>query len=418
MKKLFCVLTTICLLFSAFPLTVFAVGNDGNSVISPALQEQMDKSGESDIIPTYVWYTEITDEDIQKVMDEITPFTTEAYFNHEPIPYDTIREKMVQGGFPEFAPLVERSLGGYLKGWENVEPKDFIIDSALGVVQYDLKVETYKARTDRYLSDYNIDEEQVVARTDYNPVFIVDATTEKIKALAKDQNTVKLDWFSHDFFDYYTYHNRDNPFLLSVSCMCISPGLEGSYPGINCYHHANERYEIFRWLGDQDRMADFKNDIDSIPDCFGPRTTNNFPTGRVLFLDGVPNLGDYLFFFERKVKDVYIPNSVTEIGEHTFSLFSDIRIHCYSGSYAEQFAISHKFECHLLDTGETHEVLTRRGDANDDGERNLKDVLALRKAIALGVASGLKGGADCNNDGSYDTKDVLMLRQYFADMYV
>lgn len=59
-----------------------------------------------------------------------------------------------------------------------------------------------------------------------------------------------------------------------------------------------------------------------------------------------------------------------------------------------------------------------RGDANDDDNLDMKDVLVMRKSMAnLSVTINLKA-ADCNADGSLDMKDVLMLRKYLAHMDV
>ncbi|MCQ2405374.1 MAG: dockerin type I repeat-containing protein, partial [Clostridia bacterium] len=96
---------------------------------------------------------------------------------------------------------------------------------------------------------------------------------------------------------------------------------------------------------------------------------------------------------------------------------ADVSIYCYSGSYAEEYAKTHNIECHLLDTGEVIPA-AMSGDANGDGVRNLKDVLALRKALADGTESALSAGADCNGDGEVNMKDVLMLRQHLAGLFV
>ena len=56
------------------------------------------------------------------------------------------------------------------------------------------------------------------------------------------------------------------------------------------------------------------------------------------------------------------------------------------------------------------------GDANDDGDVNMKDVLALRKQLA-GMSSEINLiNADCNGDGDFNMKDVLMLRKFLAGL--
>ncbi len=56
------------------------------------------------------------------------------------------------------------------------------------------------------------------------------------------------------------------------------------------------------------------------------------------------------------------------------------------------------------------------GDANDDGEVNMKDVLALRKYLA-GMGEYINPlTSDVENDGSVNMKDVLLLRKYLANL--
>ena len=56
------------------------------------------------------------------------------------------------------------------------------------------------------------------------------------------------------------------------------------------------------------------------------------------------------------------------------------------------------------------------GDANGDGDVNMKDVLLMRRYIA-GVAQDseiILGNADLTGDGEVDMRDVLMLRRQIA----
>ena len=61
--------------------------------------------------------------------------------------------------------------------------------------------------------------------------------------------------------------------------------------------------------------------------------------------------------------------------------------------------------------GTTHGYL--RGDVNDDGALNMKDVLALRRMIAGAVDESdvFALAADVDGDGKITMKDVLKLRK-------
>ena len=56
------------------------------------------------------------------------------------------------------------------------------------------------------------------------------------------------------------------------------------------------------------------------------------------------------------------------------------------------------------------------GDANDDGNVNMKDVLLIRKFLAGMSVTLNEQNADCNSDGTVNMKDVLMLRKYLAGL--
>ncbi len=58
------------------------------------------------------------------------------------------------------------------------------------------------------------------------------------------------------------------------------------------------------------------------------------------------------------------------------------------------------------------------GDANDDGEINIKDVIAIRHFIVDGDTEQIvRKGADTDKDGEITVKDVIVLRQFIAGGY-
>ena len=56
------------------------------------------------------------------------------------------------------------------------------------------------------------------------------------------------------------------------------------------------------------------------------------------------------------------------------------------------------------------------GDANGDGNVNMKDVLLMRKYLAGMDVTYNAANSDCNGDGVVNMKDVLLLRKFLADM--
>lgn len=88
------------------------------------------------------------------------------------------------------------------------------------------------------------------------------------------------------------------------------------------------------------RMPDLGPD-DRRPAIFSADSDLYHDVYEVLFCTGVPNIGDYLFYRRPDLTRVYLPDSVTEIGEHAFADNCQTTIYCHAGSYAEQYAKDH-----------------------------------------------------------------------------
>ena len=393
--------------------------------ITPLLQETIDESTEDAVLSVCVYFKTIPYKTADEVARAIRKLAEKAYDEGEAVSSDAVREVVVNAGLERFADGVVTLVDEWYKQEERSKT-DMVMLSA-DVVSY-LYQDVCEVLARDLFAELGFGEEQIQTIYPGTHFMILKLTLSDIAKAAQNEKVTKLDWSSGDVFDYVTYHPEMNLFtcpdpdttslfIWSVECMCSAMHQVGCSHSLAVNVDEKKAFETFRWVSDTDYMIDFENDITTVPDCFDTRVTNAFSNGTVLFLNGVPNLGDYLMFFERRIKEVYIPNTVKKIGEHTFSQFADVSIFCYSGSYAEEYAKTHNIECHLLDTDEVIPA-AMSGDANGDNARNLKDVLALRKALAEDTVSTLSAGADCNVDKSVDMKDVLLLRQHLADMLV
>lgn len=417
MKKLCCILVSLCMLMSLLPMTVVAE-EETASKIQPTLQEKLDNCKEGDLISTYVWFEPLSPYAIARVEGKILNEENKAYREKREVSDDVIREILANEGFSEYADTIIERIEQRIKEIdETVSDKQEAENRKMychsSIASSYLEYYVLEPISAQLAEEWGISEYRVLIYGSPFSVIAMNLTPAEIETIAQSELSTKLDWYSGDIFD-YSAHAHD--YIAAASCMCGAHGGPGSHPGINCSHLITSVGTTFKWLGEQERMADFENDPEKVPDCFSPFVT---PLSKaVLFLEGVPNLGDYLFFYERNVEKVYIPDSVKEIGEHTFSRFTDVTFYCHPGSYAEEFAKSHNIECILLGTKEAYFPEFVYGDATGDRERNLKDVLALRKAMGQGTASELPAGADCNGDGEVNMKDVLMLRQHLAGLFV
>ena len=125
-----------------------------------------------------------------------------------------------------------------------------------------------------------------------------------------------------------------DPATIDASIFTVPENLfEAGYDGIECmdidlgiYHLIPARTsgigDYFYWTGKLEKMPELTEDNGG---CFTSAT--NAPK-TVIFWDGVPNLSKNLFkWAEGKTRDVYIPDSVTEIDEECFEFYSRITLH-------------------------------------------------------------------------------------------
>ena len=221
-----------------------------------------------------------------------------------------------------------------------------------------------------------------------------------------------------------------------MTCLCVC----SDYLGIYHYERGNgetgEAY--FKWMNKWDTMPDA---IDGTCFCGVP---NDPYLKTVVFWDGVPNLINDLFKeWEVVTDDVYIPDSVAEIAENCFVEGSHITLHFTANNeVALAYALSRGMNYEIVpepevvsEPNEPSEPISEPeviepvsdvfdpsdvsddvllGDADGDGELNMKDVLLIRKFIAKLDVSLHEAATDVNADGSTDMKDVLILRKQIA----
>lgn len=112
---------------------------------------------------------------------------------------------------------------------------------------------------------------------------------------------------------------------------------------------------IYQWIDEStegqnappDRMADLTPD-GARPPVLSGNTEMSRDVIEILFCEGVPNIGDYLFSQRPELTRVYLPDSVTEIGEHAFADGCQTTIYCHRGSCAEQYAKDHGLSYQLI----------------------------------------------------------------------
>lgn len=111
-----------------------------------------------------------------------------------------------------------------------------------------------------------------------------------------------------------------------------------------------------------------------------------------------------------KLKDVYFPSSVIRISDSAFLNSGDFTVHCFSGSYAESFAIAKGYDYDILNP--------IYGDVEGNGFVDVMDVTYLQKYKARfdGYTMDVHAvkRADVNKDDKVNIRDATLIQMYIA----
>ena len=130
--------------------------------------------------------------------------------------------------------------------------------------------------------------------------------------------------------------------------------------------------------------------------------------------DSVTTIQKFAFENCTALERVVIPESVTAIAASAFSGADNVVIYCYSGSYAESFAISNEIPYVLL--APQYEI----GDVNMNGQVEITDVTLLQQHLAeiLTLSEDQLLLADMNQDGEADIGDATGIQFKIAGFLV
>ena len=146
---------------------------------------------------------------------------------------------------------------------------------------------------------------------------------------------------------------------------------------------------------------------------FGSNCFLGTSASEVVISDGVKTIPWMCFANCNELVDVTIPKSVESINDTAFyDYLNRITIHCYSDSYALQYAEENKIDHIVLDGDKT-------GDVNGDGVVDILDATEIQKyaAESTNFTPEQFELGDINKDGYCDVIDALLVQKSVIGAY-
>lgn len=194
--------------------------------------------------------------------------------------------------------------------------------------------------------------------------------------------------------------------------------------------------------------VDFSARTELIPEvCFNRCTA----LSKVKISESVTTIGKLAFANCPNLSEVYIPSSVTDIHYTAFNNDEALVIYCYTGSYAQRFAIQYGYDYVLLDaptptepptqaptveptqpateapTAEPTQPATEKptestgfilGDVDNNGVVSISDVTLIQRSLVnLDIpASCVISQGDVDNNGITGSSDAVFIMRYLINL--
>ena len=197
MKKLFCVLTVVCMLMSLVVIgsvTASATAFNGDKdKVTPELLSAIEQSVESETLSVWLWYEDVTD--MQQVASEIAARVAEALADKVSIPYDTLGDILDKAGLGE---LKE----GALAQIESILTENADRSNEWKVTEVNIMTERYlsfnatEKKADTLITALGIKEEQILFKSKAAPSMVVKATVGEIEKFTENDIVMTVDLYT------------------------------------------------------------------------------------------------------------------------------------------------------------------------------------------------------------------------------
>ena len=223
------------------------------------------------------------------------------------------------------------------------------------------------------------------------------------------------------------------------SCQANNPTLYNQMGQFSFYVKEDNTITIVSYIGNSSKVTVPASILDlPVTEIGDDAFFNVSDVTEIELPEGIKTIGDGAFFHTlRSGKKMTIPKSVTKIGTYAvgykatktgssyqydgdyaqFSpgLITSFTITCYAGSEGYRYAVANGIKYVLLDPPEPE---YETGDANRDGQVNLKDVTLLKQYLAKWNVDIDLDLADVNGDNDVNLRDITLLCQALANWNV
>ena len=188
----------------------------------------------------------------------------------------------------------------------------------------------------------------------------------------------------------------------------------GYNPNVKAFIMRNTKVETFY-------EGAFKNDTSlkyvSLPDttktisgiCFENTALEN-----IVIPEGTETISYSAFQNIPTLRKIYIPATVTTMGENIFYNSPNVKVYCEENSTAHKYCVDNSIYYVLIE--KSHFPSNLIGDVDNSNFVDINDVTTMQKELAQIETEFIADNCDINGDCSFSIKDATYLQLSLADM--
>jgi len=206
-KQILSIIIVLSLLFGVLNIGMFPTTASDNITITkwqdkitPELYEVMEKSKKDELIPVYIWYTDIDHEEVKEQVKNQTGLTEDNISVDYNMPDDAVLDGIAELGSDELKNVDTDFIQTEMKTWleitENSRNAERERAEFYSTTKREISKEMYNEKSTNLLCELKINNNDVIYNSEYAPMVCVELTVDEIISTAKNTKIELLDYIA------------------------------------------------------------------------------------------------------------------------------------------------------------------------------------------------------------------------------